>query len=101
MTDEYQNCNTNPIAIYGLGTETERFLNENRGMVIANTKGDRPDDGWIGVFSDGGHYIVLTHAEGTVRTPRGDIQVSWRLENGEMQLQIVCEDSLKADIITK
>lgn len=39
--------------------------NDETGMVIANTKGDRPDDGYIGVFSDCGHYIVLASAEGT------------------------------------
>ena len=33
-------------------------------MVIANTFGDRPDDGYIGVFSDSGHYILLTGVEG-------------------------------------
>jgi hypothetical protein len=36
--------------------------------VIANTYGDRPEDGWTGVFSDSGHYIVLAGIEGnTVR----------------------------------
>ena len=34
-----------------------RFLQEGRGMVIANTYGDR--EGYTGVFSDSGHYIVL------------------------------------------
>ena len=33
-------------------------------MVIANTYGDRPEDGYIGVFSDSGHYIVLTELQG-------------------------------------
>ena len=52
-------------------TETEsveealRFLQEKRGMVIANVRGDRPDDGYIGVFSDSGHYVVIAEAEGT------------------------------------
>ncbi len=41
------------------------FLQAGRGMVVANTRGDRPDDGYIGVFSDGGHYIVLAEAQGT------------------------------------
>lgn len=45
--------------------EALRFLLEGRGMVIANTFGDRPPDGYIGVFSDGGHYIVLASAEGS------------------------------------
>ena len=48
--------------------EALRFLREGKGLVIANTRGDRPQDGWIGVFSDCGHYIVLAGAEGnTVR----------------------------------
>lgn len=47
------------------GMEALRFLQEKRGMVIANTKGDRPEDGYIGVFSDSGHYIVLAEADGT------------------------------------
>ena len=44
--------------------EAKRFLAEGRGMIIANTKGDRPDDGYIGVFSDCGHYITLTDLDG-------------------------------------
>ena len=43
--------------------EALRFLQEKRGMVIANTQGDRKDDGYIGVFSNGGHYIVIAGAE--------------------------------------
>lgn len=39
------------------------FLREGRGMVIANVQGDRKEDGYIGVFSDSGHYIVLAGAE--------------------------------------
>ena len=57
-------------ARFGLKTEhTEdgrkalRFLQEGRGMVIANTFGDRPEH--TGVFSDSGHYIVLASASGT------------------------------------
>jgi len=50
------------------GTEDAReafdFLRAGRGMVIANTYGDRPEDGYIGVFSDSGHYILLTGVEG-------------------------------------
>ena len=45
--------------------EALRFLQEKRGMVIANTQGNRPDDGYLGVFSDSGHYIVLAAAEGS------------------------------------
>lgn len=44
--------------------ETLRFLQEGRGMVIANIRGDRPEDGYIGVFSTGGHYVVIASAEG-------------------------------------
>lgn len=36
-----------------------------KGMIIANTQGDRPKDGYIGVFSASGHYIVLAAAEGS------------------------------------
>ena len=45
------------------GQEALRFLQEGRGMVIANTYGDRPEH--TGVFSDSGHYIVLVSARGT------------------------------------
>ena len=45
------------------GQEALRFLQEGRGMVIANTYGDRPEH--IGVFSDSGHYVVLASAKGT------------------------------------
>ena len=41
-----------------------KFLQEKRGMVIANTQGDRPADGYIGVFSNSGHYIVIAAANG-------------------------------------
>ena len=44
--------------------EALKFLQEKRGMVIANTHGNRPDDGYLGCFSDSGHYIVLVSAEG-------------------------------------
>jgi len=44
--------------------ECLEFLMQGRGMVIANTYGDRPEDGYIGVFSDSGHYIVLAGVEG-------------------------------------
>ena len=40
-----------------------RFLQEGRGMIIANVRGDR--EGHIGVFSNSGHYIVLAEAKGT------------------------------------
>lgn len=42
--------------------EMIRFMREGRGMVVANTYGDR--EGYIGVFSDGGHYVVVTEADG-------------------------------------
>lgn len=28
-------------------------------MAIANVGGDRPEDGWVGLFSHGGHYVVI------------------------------------------
>ena len=40
-----------------------RFLQEGRGMIIANVRGDR--EGHIGVFSNSGHDIVLAGANGT------------------------------------
>ena len=45
------------------GQEALRFLQAGKGMVIANTYGDRPEH--IGVFSDSGHYIVVAEAKGT------------------------------------
>ncbi len=45
--------------------EALRFLQEGRGMVIANTQGDRPADGYVGVFSNSGHYIVVAAASGS------------------------------------
>lgn len=42
--------------------EALKFLQDKRGMVIANTKGDRED--WIGVFSDARHFVVVAAAEG-------------------------------------
>ena len=44
--------------------EVFAFLSSGRGMAIANTYGDRPKDGYIGVFSDSGHYSLLTGTEG-------------------------------------
>lgn len=43
-----------------------QFLQEKKGMVIANVQGDRPEDGYSGVFANSGHYIVLAAAEGTI-----------------------------------
>ncbi len=43
--------------------EALRFLQEGRGIVIANVAGDR-EDGYIGVFASSGHYIVLAGANG-------------------------------------
>ena len=42
--------------------EVLAFLQRGEGLVIANTLGDR--EGWIGVFSDSRHYVVLSAAEG-------------------------------------
>ena len=44
--------------------EAYEFLKAGEGMVVANTYGDRPEEGYIGVFSDSGHYILLTGVEG-------------------------------------
>ena len=44
--------------------EVKDFLRNKKGLVIANTIGDRED--WIGVFSDGRHYIVLTSLEDNI-----------------------------------
>ncbi|MBQ8952510.1 MAG: hypothetical protein IJ048_00205 [Clostridia bacterium] len=44
--------------------EAYDFLKAGCGMVIANTYGDRPEEGYIGVFSDSGHYILLTGVRG-------------------------------------
>lgn len=43
--------------------EALRFLNEGKGMVIANVQGNR--EGYTGVFSDSGHYIALLSAKGS------------------------------------
>lgn len=37
--------------------EARRFLEDQRGLVIANVRGDR--EGWTGVFAQSGHYVVL------------------------------------------
>ena len=42
--------------------EMINFMREGRGMVVANTYGNRDD--YIGVFSDGGHYVVVAEANG-------------------------------------
>ena len=42
--------------------EAVQFLREGRGMVIANVQGNR--EGYTGVFSDGGHYILLLRTSG-------------------------------------
>jgi len=41
----------------------------------------------------------LTFATGTVHTPKGDIQVSWRSVDGDLQKDIDCEPELKARIV--
>lgn len=38
------------------------FLQSGRGLVIANCAGDR--EGWVGVFADSRHYVVLAGAQG-------------------------------------
>ena len=42
--------------------EAMAFLRAGRGMVIANVRGDR--EGYTGVFSDSGHYILILSAQG-------------------------------------
>lgn len=39
-----------------------QFLNEGKGLAVANPGGDRA--GWTGVFTDTCHYIVLVSAQG-------------------------------------
>ena len=41
--------------------EAKRFMQEQQGMVVANVQGNR--EGYVGVFSDGGHYILLIAAK--------------------------------------
>lgn len=41
--------------------EVLSFLREKKGLVIANTAGNRED--WIGVFSDSRHYVVAVEAQ--------------------------------------
>lgn len=41
--------------------EVLKFLQEKKGLVIANTAGNR--EGWIGVFSDSRHYVVAAGAQ--------------------------------------
>jgi hypothetical protein len=41
----------------------------------------------------------LTHASGMVHTPRGDVQVSWELVDGQLCTEIDCAEELKKDII--
>lgn len=43
----------------------------------------------------------LTSASGTVHTPRGDVSVSWTLEDGQLRTQIDSDPALQADICTK
>ncbi|OUN05637.1 hypothetical protein B5G43_12050 [Flavonifractor sp. An92] len=33
------------------------------GMAIANVTGDRPEDGYVGLFSHGGHYVAVVAIE--------------------------------------
>ena len=41
--------------------EAMQFLRDKKGFVVANTYGDRED--YIGVFSDSGHYVLITGIE--------------------------------------
>ncbi len=59
---------TKEFGLYSIETKDPKqaleFLEAKKGMVIANTVGDRED--WIGVFSDSRHYITLCGAENGV-----------------------------------
>ncbi len=39
-----------------------QFLQNGEGLVVANSGGDR--EGWTGIFTHGGHFIVLVSAKG-------------------------------------
>ena len=41
----------------------------------------------------------LTHAEGTVHTPKGDVHVSWHREGEGIKLSVNCADSLRERLI--
>ena len=43
---------------------------------------------------------ALRHASGTVHTPKGDIQVSWSLEDGKLQTDIQCAPDVRERICT-
>ena len=43
----------------------------------------------------------LTHADGTVHTPKGDVQVSWDREGDGIKLSVSCEDALRSIIEMK
>ena len=55
---------TEKFPLYQINTDDKNealaFLHEHKGMVIANPGGDR--EGHIGLFTKGGHYIVLAEA---------------------------------------
>ena len=43
---------------------------------------------------------TLRHVSGTVHTPKGDIQVSWSLEDGKLQTEIHCAPEIRERIHT-
>ena len=43
----------------------------------------------------------MTRASGTVRTPKGDVTVSWRMDNGRMQLQYELPEGLEAEVVSR
>lgn len=43
----------------------------------------------------------LTSAEGTVHTPRGDVNVSWNLTKGKLDMRITCDEAVRRRIETK
>lgn len=53
--------------VYSEGNDIEEvldFLSKKKGYVIANSGGDEKD--YVGIFTSGGHYVLLTAAKGRV-----------------------------------
>ena len=66
MADEL--CRRYPLT-YEMTNDAGRvlqFLKDKEGMVVANSGGNR--EGYTGVFTKGGHYIVLAEANGRMVT---------------------------------
>lgn len=84
------------------------FLGQEKGFVIANSGGD--EEGYTGVFSHGGHYILLTAAKGRVievldpslypdkfNTPERRGKVFWVGERVYCDVQFIMEDCRNRD----